>query len=135
MAQAAEKPQMLNSWKEIASFLSRGVRTVQLWERELRLPVHRIGKGKRSPVYVDVPELKFWIATSGVDSPHSGPPKGPILVSRNGGKNNNNVIETSHRLMAESLKLVRSVAETSVRQQRQAELLQKRILEIRSRMR
>jgi len=41
----------LNSWKEIATYLSRGVRTVQRWERELKLPVHRIGKGKRSPVY------------------------------------------------------------------------------------
>jgi hypothetical protein len=37
--------------------------------------------------------------------------------------------------MAESLKLVRTVAETSVRQQRQAEDLRKRILEMRTRMR
>jgi hypothetical protein len=56
----AETPVMLNSWKEIASYLGRGVRTVQRWERELGLPV-RIGNGKRSPVYATMAEVKFWI--------------------------------------------------------------------------
>ena len=32
---------VLNSWKEIASYLGRSVRTVQRWEREFGLPVHR----------------------------------------------------------------------------------------------
>ena len=31
----------LDSWKEIASYLKRGVRTVRRWEREEGLPVHR----------------------------------------------------------------------------------------------
>lgn len=136
MAQPVEKPEMLNSWKEIATYLDRGVRTVQRWERDLRLPVHRIGAGKRSPVFASVHELKFWMATVGVNSTHTHPSNGPILVAPNGAKRHSNTaIETSHRLLAESLKLVRSVAETSVRQQRQAELLQKRIQEMRSRLR
>lgn len=135
MAQPVENPQMLNSWKEIAAYLDRGVRTVQRWERDLRLPVHRIGAGKRSPVFASVHELKFWIATSGVNSTHPAPANGPILVAPNSKKHNINAIENSHRLLAESLKLVRSLAETSVRQQRQAELLQKRIQEMRSRLR
>jgi excisionase family DNA binding protein len=42
---------ILNSWKEIAGYLGRGVRTVQRWEQELHLPVHRMGKGRRSPVF------------------------------------------------------------------------------------
>ena len=126
---------MLNCWKEIASFLDRGVRTVQRWERDLRLPVHRIGAGKRSPVFASVHELKFWIATSAVNSTHSVPANGPILVAPTGKRHRNNAIENSHRLLAESLKLVRAVAETSVRQQRQAELLQKRIQQMRSRLR
>lgn len=133
MAQASEKPQMLNSWKEIASFLDRGVRTVQRWERELNLPVHRIGKGKRSPVYASVRELKFWVATSGVNRTANG-----LALERQmlpaGSRRNSDALETSHRLMAESLKLVRSVAETSVRQQRAAEALQKRIMEMRARL-
>ena len=31
----------LDSWKEIAAYLNRGVRTVRRWEREEGLPVHR----------------------------------------------------------------------------------------------
>ena len=62
-------PIMLNSWKEIASYLDRGVRTVQRWERELQLPVHRIGKGKRSPVYAIATELKLWLCTAEIPHP------------------------------------------------------------------
>lgn len=126
---------MLNSWKEIASFLDRGVRTVQRWERDLRLPVHRIGAGKRSPVYATVQEIKFWITTSGINSNHHEPVNLPLLVVPSGKRERNLAIENSHRLLAESLRLVRSVAETSALQQRQAELLQKRLKEMRSRLR
>jgi hypothetical protein len=135
MAQAAEKPAILNSWKEIATFLNRGVRTVQRWERDLQLPVHRIGKGKRSPVYASVPELKFWVATSGVNHSTQGLALERRLLPVDGKRNSDSPLQISHRLMAESLKLVRTVAETSVRQQRQAEDLRKRILEMRTRMR
>jgi hypothetical protein len=38
----AESPDVLNGWKEIASVLGRSARTVQRWERDLGLPVHRI---------------------------------------------------------------------------------------------
>ena len=135
MAQALEKPVMLNSWKEIASFLNRGVRTVQRWERDLQLPVHRIGKGKRSPVYASAPELKFWVATSGVNHTQQGLTLERKLLPPTGKRNSDSPLQISHRLMAESLKLVRTVAETSVRQQRQAEVLRKRIIEMQSRMR
>lgn len=135
MAQPTEKPQTLNSWKEIASFLDRGVRTAQRWERDLQLPVHRIGRGARSPVYAVVRELKFWMTTSEADSVHARPLARPVLVQPNGNKIRGTAIEESHRLMAESMKLVRSVAESSVRHQRQAELLQKHIRAIRALMR
>jgi len=59
---------ILNSWKEIAVCLDRGIRTVQRWEQELHLPVHRIGKGKRAPVYAAVSDLKFWMVTSAADT-------------------------------------------------------------------
>ena len=42
-------------------FLDRGVRTVQRWERELGLPVHRVGKGPRSPVHAFPSELTAWM--------------------------------------------------------------------------
>ena len=32
---------VFSSWKEIAAYLGKGVRTVQRWEAELELPVHR----------------------------------------------------------------------------------------------
>src|ERR1700694_1342286 len=34
-------PDRLDSWKEIANYLKREVRTVQLWEKKEGLPVHR----------------------------------------------------------------------------------------------
>ena len=37
-------PDLLNSWKEIAAYMGRGVRTLQRWERDLALPVRRLGK-------------------------------------------------------------------------------------------
>jgi hypothetical protein len=51
---------ILQSWKEIASELDRGVRTVQRWERTLGLPVHRLGKGARRPVFAFKDELHLW---------------------------------------------------------------------------
>ncbi len=51
----------LNSWKEIAVYLGRGVRTVQRWERELGLPVHRIRESDHSPVFAFTNELQIWL--------------------------------------------------------------------------
>jgi Tol biopolymer transport system component len=50
----------LDSWKEIASHLGRGIRTVQRWEREEGLPVHRLDHIKRGTVYADRDELTAW---------------------------------------------------------------------------
>ena len=50
----------LDSWKEIATYLGRGVRTVQRWEREERLPVHRLAHEKRGNVYARREELAAW---------------------------------------------------------------------------
>lgn len=50
----------LDSWKAIASYLGRGVRTVQRWEREEGLPVHRLAHEKRGSVYADRHEVDAW---------------------------------------------------------------------------
>jgi len=50
----------LDSWKEIAAFLSRGIRTVQRWEREEGLPVHRLVHEKRGSIYARREELAAW---------------------------------------------------------------------------
>jgi Tol biopolymer transport system component len=56
---APDEPR-LDSWKEIASYLGRGIRTVQRWEREEGLPVHRLDHAKRGSVYASRRELTAW---------------------------------------------------------------------------
>jgi len=50
----------LDSWKEIAAYLGRGVRTVQRWEREEGLPVHRLAHDRRGTIYARREELSEW---------------------------------------------------------------------------
>ncbi len=50
----------LDSWKEIAAYLRRGARTVQRWEREEGLPVHRLQHDKLGSVYAYKSELDAW---------------------------------------------------------------------------
>lgn len=52
---------ILNSWKEIAQYLGRGVRTVQRWEAELGLPVRRPRGKRRSAVIAVTGELDRWM--------------------------------------------------------------------------
>ncbi len=56
-----EKEKVLNSWKEIAAYLGRGVRTVQRWERELGLPVRRPRGKSRSAVIALAADLDQWL--------------------------------------------------------------------------
>jgi len=53
----------LVSWKEIAAYLGREVRTVQRWEQTEALPVHRHEHQKRSTVYAFASELDEWVKT------------------------------------------------------------------------
>ena len=60
----ATNPEVLNSWKEVAEYLGRGVRTVQRWERELGLPVRRPRGKPRSAVIAFKTELDRWLRQS-----------------------------------------------------------------------
>jgi tetratricopeptide (TPR) repeat protein len=51
---------ILESWKEIAAHLHRNVRTCQLWERDLGLPVHRLDGSPRARVFAYTTELDAW---------------------------------------------------------------------------
>ena len=51
----------LDSWKEIASYLGRGVRTVQRWERLEGLPVRRHQHDKRGTVFALRGEIDDWL--------------------------------------------------------------------------
>lgn len=50
----------LESWKEIASYFNRGVRTVRRWEKEEGLPVHRQVHKTLGTVYAYRSELDAW---------------------------------------------------------------------------
>jgi hypothetical protein len=54
------KADLLDSWKEIASYFGREVRTVQLWEKHEGLPVHRHNHVRRASVRAYRSELSDW---------------------------------------------------------------------------
>ena len=54
---------VLNSWKEIATYVGRGVRTVQRWEQELHLPVRRPRGKHRSAVIALKQDIDLWLRT------------------------------------------------------------------------
>jgi hypothetical protein len=52
---------ILTSWKEIATYLGRGVRTAQRWEGELGLPVRRSQCRDKHVVAALPHELDSWL--------------------------------------------------------------------------
>jgi hypothetical protein len=58
---ATTDQRVLNSWKEIAGYLGRGVRTVQRWESEFGLPVRRPRGKKRSAVVAISGDVDAWM--------------------------------------------------------------------------
>ncbi len=59
----AQSGDRLDSWKEIATYLNRGVRTVRRWEREEQLPVHRHQHRVLGSVYAFKSEIEAWRLT------------------------------------------------------------------------
>ena len=81
---SAGERRRLDSWKEIATYLGRGIRTVQRWEREEGLPVHRLAHAERGSVFADPTELTDWwksrqIAPTAKPSPAVDAPPKPRL--------------------------------------------------------
>jgi tetratricopeptide (TPR) repeat protein len=71
--QASPVGERLDSWKEIASYLKRSVRSVQRWEAEEAMPVHRHLHEKRGTVYAFSSELDAWWKE-----------RGSVLAAQNG---------------------------------------------------
>lgn len=69
----------LDSWKEIASYLGREVRTVQRWEKREGLPVHRHQHDKSGTVYAYKGEMDEWLNRR--KPPDSAPPEAETRVS------------------------------------------------------
>jgi TolB-like protein/Tfp pilus assembly protein PilF len=57
---SAEAGDRLDSWKEIAAYLGREVRTVQGWEKLEGLPIHRHLHSRQGSVYAFKTEMDAW---------------------------------------------------------------------------
>ena len=57
----------LDSWKEIAAYLSRSVRTLHRWEKEEGLPVHRHQHKELGSVFAYKSELDAWVSARSPD--------------------------------------------------------------------
>lgn len=69
-APGAGPGQRLDSWKEIAGYLKRHVTTVQRWEKQEGLPVHRHVHDKLGSVYAYTFELDDWWRSSAKQVEH-----------------------------------------------------------------
>jgi hypothetical protein len=79
----------LNGWKEIATYLGKSVRSVQRWERELGLPVHRINTPEGAQIiFVTRAEIEAWRDALDVGTQHRGQEgaRGAAQSRSNGGR-------------------------------------------------
>jgi len=65
----------LDSWKEIAVYLKRDVRTVQRWEKSERLPIHRHAHRRQGSVFAFRAELDAWWLQRSLSEPATPPPE------------------------------------------------------------
>ena len=68
----------LDSWKEIATYLRRCVRTARLWEKNESLPVHRHFHNLRGSIYAFPSELDSWWNNR---SPQPHPNAKPMMLA------------------------------------------------------
>ena len=62
----AEPNRRLDSWKAIAQYLGRDVRTVMRWERQSGMPVHRVpASGRGNSVFGYTDEIDQWLSADG----------------------------------------------------------------------
>jgi hypothetical protein len=60
LSEIPSESRILDSWKAIALYLQRDVTTVQRWEKQEGMPVHRHLHHKRGSVYALSSELDAW---------------------------------------------------------------------------
>jgi hypothetical protein len=61
LSQSAAANVRLDSWKDIAAYLGRDVRTAIRWEKDKGLPVRRVPGGQRQAVFAYTAELDAWL--------------------------------------------------------------------------
>ena len=78
-----ERGERLESWKKIAAYLRRDVRTVQRWEQTYGLPVHRHQRAQRAIPYAYAKELDAWWTRQSDIAPGDAPParRGRFIIA------------------------------------------------------
>ncbi len=74
-----EQAERLDSWKAIARHLGRDVRSVQRWERDRGLPIHRVPGARGGAVFAFRGELDHWLRSG---SAAAEPPASPAPAAR-----------------------------------------------------
>ena len=82
MASNGKKENILTSWKEIAAYLDRNVRTCVRWEQRYGLPVHRLERDSKAKVFAYKDQIDEWLAersTGGTSKPNGQGLAGSLL--------------------------------------------------------
>ncbi len=77
MTQNGKKENFLTSWKEIAAYLDRDVRTCVRWEKSFGLPVHRLDKESRAKIFAYKDEIDRWLEDRSASGPSEAPKPSP----------------------------------------------------------
>ena len=80
-AGSAARAAVLTSWKEIARYMGKGVRTVQRWEMDFGLPVRRPQGSNKKAILARPSDLDAWVAMRCTISERARE-KAPALYSR-----------------------------------------------------
>jgi hypothetical protein len=54
-------PEILTSWKDIAQYLGKGVRTAQRWEQQFGLPIRRQSANSHRAIVAIRSEIDAWV--------------------------------------------------------------------------
>ena len=68
-----ERGTRLDSWKEIAAYLNRDLRTLQRWEKTANLPIRRLNKPGMRAVFAYTADLDEWLRQQSPGPSHTTP--------------------------------------------------------------
>jgi len=94
---------VLSSWKDVAAHLGKSVRTVQRWETELGLPIHRPDRRQQRIILAFPEELKRWMGGK------------QAAAGKNGDERRRRLEENKQRLRAQ-LQRLQSLSDTLQRE-------------------
>ena len=110
----ADESTVLSSWKDIARYLGKGVRTVQRWEQHLGLPVRRpAGASQKSAVLLHREDVDAWLATRFVPRTVAVDKTNRIPEVSNSVRNElRQALKTAHELRDAHMALTQQIADS-----------------------